>query len=209
MSRFTEHPRPGWRHVALAALALVLLSAAPAAAQDDDPYGGTTTTTEAPEVVPACELDLTAGAPGTQAMVTVTSVPAGGTVRILFAGDEVARGTAPLQGSTTLELAFTVPSMAEGRYLVTAVGADFTLTCSPGDGTFEILSASESRAPGASALPRTGVYAALFVVVALVLLVAGRSLLKASQRRRREAERRARRATRHRAGHAAGTRSAG
>jgi hypothetical protein len=184
--------------VALLVAAVVLLTAPAAGAQDDDPYGGTTTT-EAPQVVPACELGVTVGAPGVQALVTLTSVPAGATVRILLDGDEVARDTAPLQedggpATTTMEIPFTVPDVAPDTYTVTAVGADFTVVCEP-DGQFGVLDAEQQRLPGVfggiTGLPRTGIYAALLVVIALVLVVAGRTLLGAS-RRRKEAERRAR-----------------
>ena len=186
----------------LVAAAVVLLATPPAGAQDDDPYGGTTTT-EVPQVVPACELGVTVGAPGVEALVTLTSVPAGATVRILLDGDEVARDTAPLQSdtgaaTTTMEIPFTVPEVAPDTYTVTAVGADFTVVCEP-NGEFGVLDAEVQRLPGVfggvTGLPRTGIYAALLVVIALVLIVAGRTLLGAS-RRRMEAERRARRGSR-------------
>jgi hypothetical protein len=192
MTRTTIHRGRGLLGLAALLAAILLLAAPPARAQDDDPYGGTTTTTE-PELVPECKLDVTAGAPGVRARVRITNAPPRATVRVLLGGDEVARGTAPEDGSA-LEIPFTVPDVAPDRYLVTAVGADFTVTCAPGDGTFGVLGQQVSRLPGVfgvTGLPRTGIYAALFVVIALVLIVAGRAMLSAS-RRRKEAERRAR-----------------
>jgi len=202
MTTSTNHTGRVLGSVAFLVVAAVLLAAPPASAQDDDPYGGTTTT-EAPQIVPACELGVTVGAPGVEALVTLTSVPSGATVRILLDGDEVARDTAPLQSESgaataTMEIPFTVPELAPDTYTVTAVGADFTVVCEP-QGTFGVLDADEQRLPGVfggvTGLPRTGIYVALLVVIALVLIVAGRTLLGAS-RRRREAERRARRGAR-------------
>lgn len=177
-----------------------------------DPYGGTTTTTTTadPELVAACALGLTAGAPGATASVRVTNVPFGATVRVLLDGSEVGRGTAPVQGqsvgapvafggqalvaqatTTTLDISFTVPDLAPGRYLVSAVGADFTLRCtSDTDDLFEVLGSSRGREGVASgSLPRTGVYVALLLVIAVVLIVAGRTLLHRSRRRQTAARR--------------------
>lgn len=190
-----------------AACCLALVGAVgPAAAQD--PYGGTTTTTTTapPELEPACALSLTAGAPGAAASVRVTNVPFGATVRILLGGSEVARGTAPLQGqsadapvafggqvlaaqatTTTLDIAFTVPDLTPGRYLVTAVGADFTLRCGPDpDGLFDVLGSAQGQGGGdvgGGSLPRTGIYVGLLLAVALALFLIGRALLSASRRR--------------------------
>jgi hypothetical protein len=203
------------------ALAAVVLVAGPAAAQD--PYGGTTTTTDPGSVLdPTCTLGLTAGAPGAAGSVRVANVPFGTTVRILLGGVEVGRGTAPVQGqsaaapvalggqvlaagaaTTTLDIDFVVPDLSPGRYLVTAVGADFTLTCGPDpDGLFEVLGATQSTdddGTQSGSLPRTGIYALLLVVVAVALVLAGRAVLAASRRRRAAAERaeRAARRARH------------
>lgn len=181
----------------VAACCIALLGVVgPAAAQD--PYGGTTTTstTEPPELEPACALSLTAGAPGASASVRVTNVPLGATVRILLGGSEVGRATAPVQGQaavTTLDIAFTVPDLAPGRYLATAVGADFTLRCGPdADGLFEVLGSSQGQGGsgvGGGSLPRTGIYVGLLLALALALFLAGRALLSASRRRAEQAER--------------------
>ncbi len=192
MTRSNEH---SWHRLwTLPVVAVALLLTAGAAAAQEDPYGGTTTTSTPPEVEPTCRLEVTAGEVGAEVEVTVSNVPAGGTVRVLLDGTEEARATAPADGPdpTTLVIPFTVPTLDPGDYLVTAVGAEFTLTCSPGDGRFEVLAGGAvlGGASGLTGLPRTGVYAALFVVVALVLLLAGRVLLGASRRRRSEHERR-------------------
>ena len=190
--------------VLLLAVASTLVFALPAAAQDD-PYGPTSTTTTAPgSLVPSCRFDLEAGVPGATATVTVHNVPPGGTVRIIIGGEEAGRATAPLQGqaasspvlfggvalpaqatTTDLDVPFVVPDLPPGQHLVTAVGADFTITCETE--AIEVLGASESRGGGGS-LPRTGIFVALLLAIALALFLVGRALLHASRRRRDAAE---------------------
>jgi hypothetical protein len=185
---------------------LLALLATPAGAQED-PYGSTTTT-EAPAITPECEVELAAEGDGLDALVSLSSVPLGAEVRILLDGDEVARDTAPTEASspgassTQLDIPFSLLERPSAPFGITAVGADFTVTCELSGG--QVLAESVSRPDGGSSggvlggvtgLPRTGIYAALLVVIALVLIVAGRTLLGAS-RRRKEAERRARRGSR-------------
>jgi hypothetical protein len=92
--------------------------------------------------------------------------------------------------------------------LVTASGVDATLTC---DAQFQVLGSTQvggvvvqpgapgapgttvaGRTDGRGALPRTGIYLGLFLSVALVLLLVGRTFLSAARRRRRRAARAAR-----------------
>lgn len=208
------------------ALSAVLALSAPALAQDlGDPYGSTTTTTTTttPGEPASCELSAAAAAPGDVVTATITGMAAGTDVQLQLDGVVVAEGTAPPgppQGSGELRLAFTVPALAPGPHLVTALGVDATLTC---DGQFQVLGPTqvggnviERDDPGApspgspgtdvagrgtdrSGLPRTGIYLGLFLVFALVLLVVGRALLAASRRRRRRAARAARKAALERA----------
>lgn len=215
-SRTTPTPRPT-RVVALAVLIMLLGGwlATPAGA-GGGPYGSTTTT-DGVGVQATCGLSVTEGGVGTSVTATVSNVPPGGTVRILFGGSEVASGTAPIaaQGTgavvllggrqlaeqaatTSIVLQFVVPDVPPGSYLVTAVGVGFTCVCSPQtNGMFSVLGAAVDRPGGGGALPRTGIYAALFVAIAVALLVLGRTLLEASRRRRRRAEREARAAANH------------
>lgn len=168
-------------------------SGATTGAQDDDPYGSTTTTTEA-EGEPAltCSLGLTAGKVNAKATVTVSNVPFGETVRILIGGVEAGRATAPAafqDGFTTLEVPITIPDLPPGKYPVTAVGEDFTLRCKVGDGDlFEVLSASADD-DGTEVLAFTGTNILILVALALLLLIAGRQLVRKSHRRRRLASR--------------------
>src|SRR5690606_17199204 len=83
---------------------------------------------------------------------------------------------------------FIVPDLPRGDHLLTAVAADFTLTCSP-EGMFEILPASQTGGAdgntGPWSLLRTGVFAALLAAGAVGLLVLGRALVGGSFRRQR------------------------
>ncbi len=212
-------------------LALVLgFLASPAGAQDEDPYGGTTTTTGVATLEASCDLTLTQGRPGASVTATVNNVKFGATVRILFDGAEVGRGTAPMQAqsagqpvlfggealarqaatTTTLAIRWIVPQASPGSHLVSAVGDDFTCLCNPDrNGQFSVLGASATQGGNGGPLPRTGIYVGLFLAVAVALLLAGRAALEASRRRRRQAERTARAEARHlAAASASGERSA-
>lgn len=184
-----------WRVVAPLAVAITLALAGPAhAAVGGDPYGSTTTTAGEPTLEVGCELTLTVGPPGTAVTAVILNVTFGDTIRVLFGGTEVGRATAPQADESTaqvtsLTIDFVVPQVAAGRYLVTAVGGTFTGECSPEAGLFDVLAATQSRGDGSGALPRTGVYAALLVALALALVVAGRAALAESRRRRRRAAR--------------------
>ena len=177
--------------VLVAVVALLLMTALPAQAQDD-PYGSTSTT-QAPTLAPSCRLGLVAGAPGTEGEVTVENVPPGGTVRIIVDGREIGRATAPQGGAAqvTLVVPFEVPDISPGSYPVSVVGANFTITC-VGANQLEVLAASEGLGSGGGSLPRTGVYVALLVAIAVALLLLGRLLLEASRRKRERAARAAR-----------------
>jgi len=175
----------------LVVLACVLTMATPLASAQEDPYGSTTTTTAPPNLEPTCALSVTAAAPGASVTATVSNVPEGQTVRILFDGEEVGSGTA--EGTTTVEVSFVVPQRPPGEYQVTAVGVSFAIACSlNGDASFSVLAAGTTRPGGGSGggpLPRTGIYIGLFVVVAGALLLIGRTLTADSKRRRRRASR--------------------
>lgn len=204
------HP---WRTRAIGLLAVAVLAlvglGAPASAQED-PYGSTTTTEGEPTFEASCELSVTVAPPGTAVTASVFNVPFGGTVRVLFAGTEVGRATAPMSaqatspavafggrvlagqadGVTTVTVDFVIPAVAPGQYLVTAVGDTFTCECSPNAGGFEVLAAtSGTGGGGGGALPRTGIYVALLVAIGLALLVGGRAVLAESRRRKRRASR--------------------
>ena len=190
--------------LAFAALgvALLFVVAAPSAGAQDDPYGSTTTT--APDdggrgdVEATCSLSVSEGRPGDKVTATVNGVFLGERVSIFFDSIEVGSTTAPdltglsagspvlFGGSalpaqsavTSVQVTFTVPPAAPGTHIVTAVGDTFSCFCNP-EGEFRVLAA----AAGKGGLPRTGVYAGLFVVIAIALLIAGRALLAASRRR--------------------------
>lgn len=185
-------------------VALVLLvatwawPAAAGAAQADDPYGPTSTTPPS-SFEPECDLSVTTGAPGTRVTATVTNVPPGGTVRILFDGSEVGRGTAPeapatfrrapiQTAATTLEIDFVVPDLGPGTYIVSAVGANFTLECSPDADGFGVLAGATGDTPGSGdddgRLAFTGLNLLLLLLVALALILAGRYVLRMARQRR-------------------------
>lgn len=159
-----------------------------ASAQDDDPYGSTTTTTEPTAPTPSCSLSVTQAEAGASVTATVFDVPLGATVRLLFGGVEVGQGTA--SDTTTVPIAFNVPVVDPGEYLVTAVGDTFAVACGPEvGGLFTVLADTIGTGGGGGTLPRTGVYAALLVAVAVALLVVGRTALESSRRRQRRAAR--------------------
>lgn len=181
---------------ALVGAAVLGLGLAPLAGAQSDPYGSTSTTAPS-EVEATCGLTLSKATPGTEVTATVGGVFFGETVRIRFDGTTVATVTAPLAAAsagapvafggaalpaqastTTVQAKFTVPRDAVvGKHVVTAVGDTFTCFCNP-NGEFTVLAAAGGR------LVKTGVNAALVLVVAVALLLVGRVLLGTSRRRR-------------------------
>lgn len=190
----------------LAALLIVgvgSLGVASAASGQEDPYGSTSTTsTTAPSSDPVCGTSLESAQVGASVTATVSNVPPGTTVRILFNGSEVASGTAdvqaqsvggpvlfggvslPAQANGSVSLKFAVPDVPPGTYTIAAVGDTFTVIC--GSGGFTVLGASQG---GGGSLARTGVFAGLLLAIALVLLLVGRALMEESKRRKRRARR--------------------
>jgi hypothetical protein len=99
---------------------------------------------------------------------------------VAFNGAAVAAADPPT--STTVTLKFTVPKAAAvGTHIVSAVGDTFTCFCNP-KGEFTVLAAG-----GHGSLAKTGVEAALLLVIALSLLILGRGFVEASRRRNRAA----------------------
>jgi hypothetical protein len=177
------------RLFALAGLLLVgmALSQVPAGAHvaGDGPYGSTTTTVGGgPDT--SCRLRETAASPGQTVTARVHAAPRGSEVEIRFDGAVVAEETATGPGNSprvNVDIQFAVPSDAqEGDHAVTAVGADYTVSCGTLTTSGEVLGANEERDQGGS-LPKTGVYVALLLVIGLVLVLVGRVLLVASRRR--------------------------
>ncbi|MBA2752572.1 MAG: hypothetical protein H0U41_10155 [Actinobacteria bacterium] len=153
----------------------------------------------------------------------MSNVPLGAVVTILFAGTEVAQATAPDQqaaatgapvllggvalpagagaGTTTVEIPFEVPNVRPGSYVVTATGDTFSANAG-----FRVVATGQGSGGGRS-IPRTGVYAALMVAVAIGLVLAGRAALEGSRRRKRRVSRGARTEATHFAGASTGERS--
>jgi hypothetical protein len=184
---------------------LVALGAAPwlvgSAAAGGDPYGSTTTEAPSSSVIATCALSAEAGQPGDSVSATVSGVPAGELVRILFGGIEVGRAEAAPGPElfTTVTIGFTVPDVRADTYLVVAVGDTFTAEC---EAAFLIVAGEAIQRPGSvdadgngnsggggGSLPRTGIYVGLLLAVAVALLLMGRALLEGSRRRRRRASR--------------------
>jgi hypothetical protein len=190
----TRWGRDAVARVAIAlAIALALVGAAPAAAQDG-PYGSTSTT-RGPGTQPSCQLRTRAAAPGETVTVHLRAISRGDQVEVRLDGEVVAQATAPSSGSAprvNFNIDFVVPSDTEpGQHAVTAVGAGFTASCRTANGDdlqvagSEVLSSGVERGGGGGSLPRTGMYIALLVALALVLLVVGRAVLTESRRRAR------------------------
>ncbi len=200
-----------WGRRSAAVVAAVLLAvgvlASPARAQDggNTPYGGTSTTIDdGPEA--SCRLRARVLSPGETATAQVKAVARGTHVEIRFDGEVVAEEDASGPGSSprlNMEIDFVVPADAgPGEHTVTAVAPSFTLSCqAPGGGDLEVRGASVERGDAGGSLPKTGVYIALLVVVALALLVAGRAFVEASRQRARAERREPRRRQHHSSRH--------
>jgi hypothetical protein len=157
------------------------------------PYGSTTTTIGATGVVqPSCELLIASAAPGDNGSVRVGSAPRGSSIEIRFDGGVVAQAEATGPGSSPgvdVDVDFVVPTTASpGTHHVTAVGADFSVTCETSSGEeFAVLSATLTNDGGSGSLPKTGITVALLLVVAVALVIVGRAVLEASRHRARAA----------------------
>ncbi len=187
--------------VVVVALGLLSLLALPAAAGGDSCYpdGCTPPSNPEPTEDPTCGISLTTGQSGDQVTATVSNVPAGGTVRILFDGDEVASNASDEQAAGPLffrgaaadvELTFTVPDVAPGTYAVVAVGDTFSVTCGDGEGNtgFQVLAADATRGDGDGdddgSLAFTGGQIILFLAVAAGLIGLGWFLVSSTRSRR-------------------------
>ena len=97
---------------------------------------------------------------------------------------------APIQtAATTLEIDFAVPELGPGTYIVSAVGANFTLECSPDADGFGVLAGatgdtSGSGGDGDGSLAFTGLDLLLLLLVALALILAGRYAVRMARQRR-------------------------
>lgn len=185
--------RLGRRMVAVG-LAGSFLLAAPAVAQED-PYGSTTTTTSTTVPAgqqPSCLLRTESAGPTQPVTVTVRNVPRATTVRLLLDGAQVAQKDANGPGQSArvhVDMTFEVPAgTPPGMHEVTAVGASFAVRCLTNKGKSlevlgeEVLSNEQSRGGGFGALPRTGMYVLLFLLVAAALILLGRALLEPNRR---------------------------
>lgn len=182
-------PRTLLRLVVMILVGLVAPVATPLAGAQEDPYGGTTTTVQLPRSDVECDLSVTSARAGSSVTATVRNVAPGVVVRVRFGGQEVGRAEAESDAVTSVQIEFRVPPVSPGRYLVTAVGADFTARCGADtDGYFAVLAAQTDRGDDRS-LPRTGVYVALLVAMAAALLLVGRAVLESARRRRLRIER--------------------
>jgi hypothetical protein len=196
--------------VVLALTALVTVTgAAPASAQACDPNYGClpTTTTLAAGTLPECDVSAEAAQSGTRVDATVTNVPDGTSVDLLFGGTVVASETAgsgataraaATPGFSDIAFAFNVPSVPPGNYTLEASGPAFHAQCLAGDG-FEVLAASANNGGGngggngsggggggigGGSLARTGLEIGLLLAVAIGLVLVGRTVLEGSRRTR-------------------------
>jgi hypothetical protein len=198
VSDLLRYGRDGRRGVlALCAAALFVLAvttvsnagAAPVARAACDPvYGCTTTTTQG--VSASCALSGSANvSPGETVVATLDNVPPGTAANLTLDGATVASGTASSQGSLTLT--FTVPSnAAPGTHQLLFVGGG--VLCDPTGGAgLSVLGAELSRGStdtprsGGDTMARTGMKVALYLAIALVLVIIGWTLVQAARRRRR------------------------
>jgi uncharacterized protein YjeT (DUF2065 family) len=180
----------------------------------DPAYGCETSSTEGP-IAPACSLSTLEATPGTKVTATVTNIPVGTEVTLLFDGNPIATETATSDGqgqqaraalrpaghlsvtavvqdtSGGAVITFTVPfAAAVGTHTVVFSGPGFSCDATGGAG-FKVLAAAITQPPGGS-LSNTGITVALYLAVALVLIVGGLQLLRFARARRRRMARRRR-----------------
>jgi hypothetical protein len=178
----------------------------------DQAYGCATSSTQGP-INPSCSLSTTAATPGTKITATITNVPVGTQVTVLFDGNEVASATATADGQGQQALAklqaaghlsvgaavqdssggaivtFNVPASASvgKNHTVVFSGAGFSCDATGGAG-FEVLAANVTK-PGGG-LSKTGIEVATYLAVALVLILVGAQLVRSAKARRRRMARR-------------------
>jgi hypothetical protein len=190
--------------LALVAGLLVLPNAADASPQStaaplatpttcDNGYGCPTSSTQG-AINPTCSLSTTSATPGTKITATINDVPAGSEISLLFDGNEVGTKTADANGSAVMS--FTVPNTTPSKgHTVVFSGAGFSCDATGGAG-FEVLAAAGNRG-GGGGLSNTGIEVALYLAIALVLIVAGWQLTRVAQARRRRIARQRKSASRH------------
>lgn len=197
-------------------LTLALLTTAPAAASTRtargtscDPAYGCSPPPPTGGLTPTCTVSATAAHRGDLVSATLTNVPVGIHVRLLFDGQQVAEGDTVATGTTgSITLTFAVPANASaGSHTLVFAGAG--VQCDPlGTAGFgvqvegeQILARGDTGGSGNSggSLARTGVQIALLLAVAIVLFLLGSAAVRAARRRRRRLERaRERERQRHR-----------
>jgi len=175
-----------------------------------DPGYGCPPPTNPPPINPSCSIVPPSAHGGTTVTATLSNVPVGTVATLLFDGDEVGRKTttADGQGQTALGastsgaghlsvlasiqtatggvvITFTVPaSAAVGMHSLVFAGAGFSCDTTNGNG-FEVLAADVTQPRGGGSLVRTGIHVALYLAIALALLLVGFQFVQASRRRRR------------------------
>jgi hypothetical protein len=173
----------------------------------DQAYGCPTSTTEE-AVNPSCSIVPESAEAGSTVTGTLKNVPIGTEVSLLFDGDVVAKKTATADGQGQQALgiggrsaghlsvaalavtatggaviSFIVPGSASaGTHTVVFSGAGFSCDPTFGKG-FAVLGASTTRRPGSVA--RTGIEVAMYLAVALALIVAGWQLARFARARQR------------------------
>lgn len=176
----------------------------------DSAYGCETSSTVGP-ISPACSLSPLEATVGTKVTATITNIPVGTEVVLLFDGNQIAKETATADGQGQQALAalrraghlsvaavvqdtsggavmsFTVPTTSVGQHTVVFSGAGFSCDATGGVG-FKVLAAAINK-PGGS-LSNTGMQVALYLAVALVLIVVGLQLVRFARARRRRIARR-------------------
>ena len=213
--------------VALVAGLLVLprsadaVPAAPMQAEEcDDVYGCPTSSTTG-SIQPICTISTKSATPGTEITATISNIPVGTEVTLLFDGNQVGKekATADGQGETALAaipaaghlsvaapaqdasggavMTFVVPANAAvgPGHTVVFTGAGFSCDATGGDGFTVVASTTANR--GGGSLSNTGMNVAIYLAVALVLIVAGAQLVRAARRRRRKLARRQRTGAQH------------
>ncbi|MGI8663307.1 MAG: hypothetical protein ACR2LQ_08885 [Acidimicrobiales bacterium] len=181
-------------------------SAAPAAC---DPFYGCTPTTPVPPPAVTCTISAQVVSRGDVVIGSIHGVLVGTLVSLTIDGTTVGQSYATVDGQGSPQppstasagvyggaaIAFTVPAdFASGAHSFAFVGVN--VSCSLG--SVNVLGPSLVGGGGSGAetgaksgsLARTGMEVALFLAIALLLILIGSSLVKAARRRRRRAVRR-------------------
>ncbi len=124
--------------------------------------------------------------PGAQLTVTATGYPAGAQVTFtLDTTPPIVLGTVTADANGTATLAFTLPKIGNGTYVISANGNPLG-NCQVDPSTNLAVDAATATTAATGTLPRTGTNTAELVQLALVLIAVGGLVTLATRKRRQQ-----------------------